>query len=105
MNNTAQTPISATTITDSSGTTIGTNISTTTVGTIYTVQRRSQGLISTNYTEKNIESAVYSHIQAMRALGRTKINTVEISRALGLSLAAVDNTLQSLKKKGVRVTS
>ena len=54
-------------------------------------------------SNKNVESAVYAHIQAIRALGRTTINTVEISNALGLPQAIVDGTLDSLKKKGVRV--
>jgi hypothetical protein len=54
---------------------------------------------------KNIESAVYAHIQAVRALGRTTINTFEISKALGLPLAAVDSTLELLKKKGIKVAA
>ena len=62
---------------------------------------RSRGV--SPHAQKNIESAVYAHIQAVRALGRTKVNTVEIAKSLGLSLAVVDKTLKSLKEKGVRV--
>ena len=59
--------------------------------------------VVSSHSQKSIESAVYAHIQAMRALGRRTINTVEISKALGLPPAAIDKTLESLKEKGVRV--
>jgi hypothetical protein len=54
-------------------------------------------------SRKNLESAIYAHIQAVRALGRMTVNTVEISKALGLSLADVDRIVKLLKEKGVRV--
>jgi hypothetical protein len=87
-------------------TTIGTGtsyiISTTTAGAVHTVQGTSQGPISTK-TMKNIESAVYSHIQAVRALGRTRTDTSEIARALGLTQSTVEKTISSLTQRGVRV--
>jgi hypothetical protein len=52
--------------------------------------------------EKKIENAVFGYIQAVRALGRTTINTTEISRALNLSLADVERTLSALRKRGVK---
>lgn len=45
---------------------------------------RSRGV--SPHSRKNIESAVYAHIQAVRALGRRTINTVEISKALDCRL-------------------
>jgi hypothetical protein len=42
---------------------------------------------------KNIENAVYAHIQAIRALGKTRVNTVDIARALGLPLREVEKTI------------
>jgi hypothetical protein len=51
---------------------------------------------------KNVESAVYAHIQAVRALGRTQIEPQEIARALGLSVSQVQGTIAALKSKGVK---
>jgi hypothetical protein len=50
-----------------------------------------------------MERAIYSHIRAMRALGRTRIDTREIAKALGLSTVQVVSAIGSLKRKGVRV--
>ena len=52
---------------------------------------------------KRIEGAVYDYIQAVRALGRTRITTVEIARALRLPVTAVDRTVANLRHKGVKV--
>jgi len=49
-----------------------------------------------------IEGAVYSHIRAVRALGRTNINTTEIADALSLDLDEVNRAVARLRKKGVR---
>jgi predicted Rossmann fold nucleotide-binding protein DprA/Smf involved in DNA uptake len=51
---------------------------------------------------KKIERAVYAHIQAVRALGRTQIEPQEIARALGLSVQQVLSTIHTLKQKGVK---
>ena len=53
-------------------------------------------------SQAKIESAVYSYIQAMRALGKTRITTAEIAEALGLPEAVVRNASESLTDKGVR---
>jgi hypothetical protein len=50
---------------------------------------------------KNVQNAVYAHIRAIRALGRTEINTGEIADALSLPVAEVNRAISSLKKKGV----
>lgn len=51
---------------------------------------------------KNIQNAVYAYIRAIRALGRTEINTSEVADALSLPVAEVNRAISSLKKKGVR---
>ncbi len=53
-------------------------------------------------TNKNVQNAVYAYIRAVRALGRTKINTTEVADALSLPVAEVNGALSSLKKRGVR---
>lgn len=51
--------------------------------------------------QRNIQNAIYGHIRALRSLGRTSINTLEIAQALSLPLREVHSALVSLKKKGV----
>lgn len=46
--------------------------------------------------------AVYSHLQAMRSLGRTEANANDVAKALGLSYAATMRAMETLKDKGVR---
>ncbi len=53
--------------------------------------------------DRDIESAVYSHIQAVRALGVTRIDSLQIARALGISRRIVEKTIPSLSDKGVKV--
>jgi DNA-binding MarR family transcriptional regulator len=50
-----------------------------------------------------VQNAVYAHIRAIRALGRTKINTAEVADALLLSVGEVNRAISSLKGKGVKV--
>lgn len=52
---------------------------------------------------KAIEDAVYGHIAAVRALGRTSINTAEIAAALGVSLELVESTIEALRARNIRV--
>jgi hypothetical protein len=49
-----------------------------------------------------VQDAVYSHIRAIRRLGRTNINTTEIADALSLDVDEVNRAVTKLKKKGVR---
>jgi DNA-binding MarR family transcriptional regulator len=51
---------------------------------------------------KAIENAVYAHLQALRALGRITLNTVEVAAALSLAVADVNKAVASLSKKGVK---
>jgi hypothetical protein len=51
---------------------------------------------------KNVENAIYTYMRAVRALGRTKIDTGDVANALSLPLDQVNGALSSLKKKGVK---
>lgn len=52
---------------------------------------------------RSIENAVFSHISAIRALGRTRVNTREIAVALSLSIDDVHWAIARLQEKGVKV--
>ncbi len=52
---------------------------------------------------KKIDAAVFAYIQALRALGRDTVNTLEIATGLGLSVKAVDEAAKRLAGKGVRL--
>ena len=60
---------------------------------------RGAGVLS----DENVEKAVYAHIRAVRALGRDTVNTLEISKALSVSLALVERAVAKLQSKGIRV--
>ena len=49
-----------------------------------------------------LESAVYAHIQALRSLGKTRTNTAEIARALGLRLQDVERVVRHLQESEVK---
>ena len=53
--------------------------------------------------DKNIITAVYSHIRAIRALGRTRVNSADISDALEIPRKEVDKAIRELTDKGVKV--
>ena len=53
--------------------------------------------------DKTLQSAVYAYIQAVRALGRNQLNTIEIAEALSIPVTEVNRAIVSLKKKGVKV--
>ena len=55
-----------------------------------------------NTNEKKIEAAVYSHIQAMRTLGNTRLSQSSIAEALGLSGEQVRRAIDRLSDKGIR---
>lgn len=52
--------------------------------------------------DNKIERAVYSHIRAIRTLGRTQINTSDIADALSLDVKDVNRAVTKLRAKGVR---
>lgn len=51
---------------------------------------------------ENVQNAVYGHIRAVRALGRTEILPSEIATALGLTTVQVMEALTALQGKGVK---
>ena len=53
-------------------------------------------------SKKQLQLAILTHIQAIRALGRTEINTQEIADALCIYVQEVNDALEVLKKQGVR---
>ena len=53
-------------------------------------------------SKKQLQNAILAHIQAIRTLGRTEINTQEIADALCISVQEVNDALEVLKKQGVR---
>lgn len=53
-------------------------------------------------SNSKVENAVYAYIRAIRALGRTTVNTTDIAKALHLNVSAVDQAISSLRQKGVK---
>jgi hypothetical protein len=63
----------------------------------------SPGAVMSSTGKIKTQNAVYNYILALRALGRTRINTAEIAESLSLPVSDVHDALAGLKKKGVRV--
>jgi Holliday junction resolvasome RuvABC DNA-binding subunit len=83
-----------------------TNTSSTEVKTtVYSPSLPSAKKASSAPGKKNIESAVFSHIQALRALGVTRTDASEIARGLKLGQSEVEKTISSLVKKGVKIVN
>ena len=55
------------------------------------------------HSPKNVEAAVYGYIQSVRHLGQTRVNSLDIARALSLPISDVEVALRRLSDKGVRV--
>jgi biotin operon repressor len=53
-------------------------------------------------SKEQIRDSIWAHIQAIRTLGRTQINTQEIADALSISVQEVNDALEALKEHGVR---
>jgi hypothetical protein len=52
----------------------------------------------------DVKGAVYTYLQAMRALKRTHVTPDDVASALGISLSSAMAALTLLKSKGVRRT-
>jgi hypothetical protein len=83
------------------------NTNTASTSGVYTLAVGSVGRsrVASPPSQKNIESAIYAHIQAVRALGRTRIDTAEIAKALDLTPFQVERTISSLTRKGVKLVN
>ena len=79
-----------------------TSTSSSTAGTV-SIAITSVGSLASPRSLADIESAVFSHIQAVRTLGRSEINTAEIAQALSLPQELVIAAVARLRGKGVRV--
>jgi hypothetical protein len=55
-------------------------------------------------TSPSVDDAVFGYIRAVRALGRTEVNSIEVARALHLPQSEVDAALHRLRERGVRRT-
>ena len=100
MNNTTQTEdciyVSSVSV---SGAMVGTN---TTTSFPQPPLARSPRVSTRSKNDNKIERAVYSHIRAVRTLGRTRINTSDIADALSLDVSDVNRVVEKLRAKGVR---
>jgi hypothetical protein len=76
---------------------------TTTTATVSVGAKATVTVSARRISASDLQNAVYAHIQAVRALGKTKITPEEIARALGLPLSTVEGSLSALQSKGVKV--
>lgn len=63
--------------------------------------RSKSAEVPTVPNQRDIELALYWHMQALRLLGRTDVNTLEIAMALELPIEVVDEiapTLEGVKR-------
>ena len=68
-----------------------------------TINSGAQVAPSSGADSKAIENAVYGHIRAIRALGRTQVTVSEIAAALSIPQTAVVQALGALRAKGVKL--
>ena len=68
-----------------------------------TIQAQTPVARRSTKVDERLENAIYSQIQALRALGRTRVETEEIGKALGVSVEKVNKAIASLRKRGVRL--
>lgn len=55
------------------------------------------------HSPKSVEAAVYGYTRSVRNLGQTRVNSLDIARALSLPISDVEVALRRLSDKGVRV--
>ena len=65
--------------------------------------RRQRGRAAAKSNEQNIEKAVYGYIRAIRAVGRAKVDSGEISVALNLPFRDVEKAMRQLSGRGVKI--
>jgi hypothetical protein len=71
----------------------------------FTIVGSTAGVVAskTGPSTRAMENAVYGHIRAIRALGRTQVSASEIAAALFLPVGDVITALNALRSKGVKV--
>lgn len=60
---------------------------------------------SSEVSAESVQSAVYTYIKAIRALGRTQINTAEIADASSLSTSEVNRAIAALRGQGIKLSN
>jgi|SRR5450755_702202 len=80
-----------------------TRSSSTLSGNKFVITVKSRPTRAKGVGKEEIFNAVYSHIRAIRSLGRSTVNTSDIARALGLALSDVQESITRLKSKGVKL--
>jgi len=55
-----------------------------------------------NLDTNEIAEAVHDYIQILRKMGKTRVSSVDISEALGISNTLVQNAMTKLYEKGVK---
>jgi hypothetical protein len=68
----------------------------------FTIVGATAGVVAskTGPSARAIENAVYGHIRAIRALGRTQVSASEIAAALSIPVGDVITALNALRSKG-----
>lgn len=64
---------------------------------------RGSGAATLHIASETLNDAVYSYLQALRALGQTKVNSDEIAGALNISSHAARRALNALGDRGVKI--
>lgn len=59
--------------------------------------------LPSNIKSKAVQSAVLTHIKALRELGKTRVNTREIAQALSLPVTVVEHAVSRLHSEGVKI--
>lgn len=77
--------------------------SATTSGTMIVSSASPISAESMRSSARTVENAVYAHIRALRALGRSTVNTHEIAQALNINPGRVMDAIHALKTRGVKV--
>jgi hypothetical protein len=78
--------------------------STTASTSAFTTTTLSRGFdFRTPDDDERMERAVYAHIRALRTLGQTTVNTMEISEALSIPPNRIMEILHRLHSKGVKI--
>jgi predicted transcriptional regulator len=77
----------------------------TSTDSVFPIFDRRDAPVKPRPVSKAVVNAVFSHIRAVRTLGRKGINTKEIAAALSLPVSEVDRAVKMLDAKGVKIAS
>ena len=63
----------------------------------------SAAIRHTRFSDEELENAIYTHLQAIRALGRETANSYEIAEALSVPMKEVERIMENLQDRGVTI--